>query len=64
MEQLNTQALTPEHRHWIGMRIIKTVVAVLDRKSVRPACLFPRGLRLLLHDCRRGVHPKLRRQNH
>ena len=28
MEQLNTQALTPEHRHWIGMRIIKTVVAV------------------------------------
>lgn len=28
MERQTTQALTPEHRHWIGMRIIKTVVAV------------------------------------
>lgn len=28
MERQNVQALTPEHRHWIGMRIIKTVVAV------------------------------------
>lgn len=28
MEGPNIQALTPEHRHWIGMRIIKTVVAV------------------------------------
>ena len=28
MERQNTPALSPEHRHWIGMRIIKTVVAV------------------------------------
>lgn len=28
MERQNVQALAPEHRHWIGMRIIKTVVAV------------------------------------
>lgn len=28
MEGQNIQALTPEHRHWVGMRIIKTVVAV------------------------------------
>ena len=28
MEQYTAQAMTPEHRHWIGMRIIKTVVAV------------------------------------
>lgn len=28
MERQNIQALAPEHRHWIGMRIIKTVVAV------------------------------------
>lgn len=28
MEQYTAQAITPEHRHWIGMRIIKTVVAV------------------------------------
>lgn len=28
MEQLNNEAITPEHRRRIGMRIIKTVVAV------------------------------------
>ena len=28
MERQTIQALPPEHRHWIGMRIIKTVVAV------------------------------------
>lgn len=28
MEPQNVHTLTPEHRHWIGMRIIKTVVAV------------------------------------
>ena len=28
MEQQNSSALTPEHRHRVGMRIIKTVVAV------------------------------------
>lgn len=28
MEQYHAHILTPEHRHWIGMRIIKTVVAV------------------------------------
>ena len=28
MEQYKAQTMTPEHRHWIGMRIIKTVVAV------------------------------------
>ncbi len=28
MEQQNNQLITPEHRHRIGMRIIKTVVAV------------------------------------
>ncbi len=28
MEQHHTHILTPEHRHWVGMRIIKTVVAV------------------------------------
>ena len=28
MEQYTAQTMTPEHRHWIGMRIIKTVVAV------------------------------------
>ncbi len=28
MEQHNPQAMAPEHRHWIGMRIVKTVVAV------------------------------------
>lgn len=28
MEQQNNQLMTPEHRHRIGMRIIKTVIAV------------------------------------
>ena len=28
MERQTIQALPPEHRHWIGMRIIKTVIAV------------------------------------
>ena len=28
MEPQNVHTLTPEHRHWIGMRMIKTVRAV------------------------------------
>ena len=28
MERQTIHALPPEHRHWIGMRIIKTVIAV------------------------------------
>ena len=28
MEQQSVRSIPPEHRHWVGMRIIKTVVAV------------------------------------
>ena len=35
MERQTIQALPPEHRHWIGMRIIKTVVALPNGQRLR-----------------------------